>query len=166
MPIIAYGVSLSLSVAYQKLRYSNIPMYRNRGKQAFQKNTQLLKSLGDTFWTAKVMAAMAEQVLQEMNKAVASLASQEPQLGDTLRRMDAPTGDGNATTAVGLDESILPREDVNGSITPSFLGTIPDLDVFGHLDPTFDLGAVDAALEGNLDFGASSNWFDWQALWG
>lgn len=143
-------------------------MYRNRGKRAFQKNTQLLKSLGDTFWTAKVMAAMAEQVLQEMNKAVASLASQEPQLGDTSKRTEAPTGDVNATMMVGSEElTVQPREEENGSITPSFLGTnIPDLDVFGHLDPTFDLGAVDAALEGNLDFGASSNWFDWQALWG
>lgn len=166
MPYIAYGVSLSLSVAYQKLRYSNIPMYRNRGKQAFQRNTQILKSLGDTFWTAKVMAAMAEQVLQEMEKAVASLASQEPQLGDASKRTDLPAGDGHAPEAeVGSDTLAIPSNE-QGNITPSFLGAVPDLDVFGHLDPTFDLGAVDAVLEGNLDFGASSNWFDWQALWG
>ncbi|KAK7754400.1 hypothetical protein SLS62_003693 [Diatrype stigma] len=166
MPYITYGVSLSLSVAYQKLRYSNIPMYRNRGKQAFQRNTQILKSLGDTFWTAKVMAAMAEQVLQEMDKAVASLASQEPQSGDASKRTGlSSTRNGHAPGAeLGSDTLTVPSNE--GGTTPSFLGAIPDLDVFGHLDPTFDIGAVDAALEGNLDFGASSNWFDWQALWG
>ena len=165
MPIIAYGVSLSLSVAYQKMRFSNVPMFRNRGKHAFQKNTQLLKSLGDTFWTAKVMAAMAEQVLQEMNKAVASLSSQDYQPVDASRKADPPSrGDNTLENPVS---AVLSDQAHGGtSIDPFFLGTVPDVDVFGHLDPTFDLEAVDAALEGNLDFGASSNWFDWQALWG
>lgn len=159
-------MSLSLSVAYQKMRYSNVPMYRTRGKQAFQKNTQLLGSLGDTFWTAKVMAAMAEQVLQEMNKAVASLAGghepHQPADASTRRMVDLPPGGHDASGAlVSHIPTAQPRAD------PLFSDMdVPDLDVFGHFDPTFDLGAVDAALEGNLDFGASSNWFDWQALWG
>ena len=164
LPIIAYGVSLSLSVAYQKMRFSNVPMFRSRGKQAFQKNTQLLRSLGDTFWTAKVMAAMAEQVLQEMNKAVASLSSQEPPPGDTARRVDPPSGaDKPLETPVSAEPPDPAQEGT--SIDPFYVGAVPDVDVFGHLDPTFDLEAVDAALEGNLGFGASSNWFDWQALW-
>ncbi len=141
-------------------------MYRNRGKLAFEKNTHLLKSLGDTFWTAKVMAAMAEQVLQEMDKAAASLASQEPQSGEALtKKTELASGDGHTLVVPSPNETATQSHEEE-NIEPFFSGTVLDLDVFGHLDPTFDLGAVDAALEGNLDFGASSNWFDWQALWG
>ncbi|OTB03246.1 hypothetical protein M426DRAFT_74175 [Hypoxylon sp. CI-4A] len=142
LPIIPYGVSLSLSVSYRKMRHSKIPMYRNRGKEAFAKSTSLLKSLDDTFWTAKTMVSMAEHVLREMDKAVASITHE--------------TGNGDAITDPNNQEG----HDM------LVLDTIPDLDVFGHFDPTFNLGAVDAALEGNLDFGTSSNWFDWQQLWG
>ncbi|RYP65782.1 hypothetical protein DL771_008147 [Monosporascus sp. 5C6A] len=163
-PLIPYGVSLSLSVAYRKMRYSDVSMFRNRGKQDFQKNTMLLKSLGSTFWTAKVMATMAEQVLQEMDKAVASLTSQDSQPAYPLRKAGIPPADG-AEPTVAVSEELTDQPHDRGIIDSSFSGVVPDLDVFGHLDPTFDLDAVDAVLEGNLDFGASSNWFDWQALW-
>ncbi|RYP07937.1 hypothetical protein DL764_002208 [Monosporascus ibericus] len=164
MPIIPYGVSLSLSVAYRKMRYSDVSMFRNRGKHDFQKNTQLLKSLGGTFWTARVMAAMAEQVLQEMDKAVASLTSQDSHPAYPLRKADIHPADG-ADPPVVVPEELTHQPHNRGIVDSSFSGVIPDLDVFGNLDPTFDLDAIDAALEGNLDFGASSNWFDWQALW-
>ncbi|KAH9905582.1 hypothetical protein F4778DRAFT_668673 [Xylariomycetidae sp. FL2044] len=167
LPIIPFGVSLSLSVSYRKMRHSNIAMFRNRGKQAFCINTELLKSLDDTFWTAKTMVAMAEQVLQEMDKAVASLAhetgidcSKTPALG-SIR------GDKRTTTNGEVASAATDQDHLNGPINDwSLLETVPDLDVFGYFDPTFDLGAVDAALDGNLDFGASSNWFDWQQHWG
>ncbi|KAI1499087.1 hypothetical protein F5X99DRAFT_420135 [Biscogniauxia marginata] len=164
MPIIPYGVSLSLSVSYRKMRYSKVPMFRNRGKQAFRENTLLLKSLGDTFWTAKIMVAMAEQVIQEMDKAVASLA-QETGLADSSKKVDSTSqGDNLATEPAASD--ILLDNTIQGDNNWALLEAVPDLDVFGYFDPTFDLGAVDAALEGNLDFGASSNWYDWQQLWG
>ncbi|RYP47163.1 hypothetical protein DL768_006735 [Monosporascus sp. mg162] len=151
MPIIPYGVSLSLSVAYRKMRYSDVSMFRNRGKQDFQKNTRLLKSLGDTFWTAKVMATMAEQVLQEMDKAVASLTSQDSQPAYPLRKADISPA-GGAEPAVAVAEELTHQPYDRGTVDSSFSGVVPDLDIFGHLDPTFDLDAVDAILEGNLDF--------------
>ncbi|KAI0379522.1 hypothetical protein F5Y04DRAFT_130331 [Hypomontagnella monticulosa] len=160
LPIIPYGVSLSLSVSYRKMRHSNIPMFRNRGKLAFIANKSLLKSMDDTFWTAKTMVAMAEQVLQEMDKAVASI-TQETGLVDASRdREILPATSIADPTGIAADYS------PQGNGDMSVLEAIPDLDVFGYFDPTFNLGAVDAALEGNLDFGASSNWFDWQQLWG
>ncbi|KAI1370837.1 hypothetical protein F4677DRAFT_341821 [Hypoxylon crocopeplum] len=163
LPIIPYGVSLSLSVSYRKMRHSNIPMFRSRGKQAFMANTSLLKSLDDTFWTARTMVAMAEQVLQEMDKAVASI-TQETGLADASKKAEPRVRDGETPTQ-GVSDVVLDYNN-QGSADLSILDTIPDLDVFGHFDPTFNLGAVDAALDGNLDFGASSNWFDWQQLWG
>ncbi|KAI1799420.1 hypothetical protein F4811DRAFT_106030 [Daldinia bambusicola] len=164
LPIIPYGVSLSLSVSYRKMRHSNIPMYRSRGKQSFMANTSLLKSMDDTFWTAKTTVAMAEQVLQEMDRAVASL-TQETGWVDTSKKGEAAQRD-RELPPLSTDDALNSYNTNQAAIDLSVLEGIPDVDVFGHFDPTFDLGAVDAALEGNLDFGASSNWFDWQQLWG
>ncbi|KAI1763236.1 hypothetical protein GGR53DRAFT_521115 [Hypoxylon sp. FL1150] len=164
LPIIPYGVSLSLSVSYRKMRHSNVPMYRSRGKQAFIANTSLLKLLDDTFWTAKTIVAMAEQVLQEMDKAVASI-TQETGLADTSKRTEPMTRGPDELPLSGTGDDIL--DDPSRSTGDfSVLEAVPDLNIFDHFDPTFDLGAVDTALEGNLDFGTSSNWFDWQQLWG
>ncbi|OTB10869.1 hypothetical protein K445DRAFT_237588 [Daldinia sp. EC12] len=164
LPVIPYGVSLSLSVSYRKMRHSNIPMFRSRGKQSFMANTSLLKSMDDTFWTAKTTVAMAEQVLQEMDKAVASI-TQETGLVDNSKKGEAAQRD--RELPLPATDDVLNNCNISqGAADLSILEGIPDLDVFGHFDPTFDLGAVDAALEGNLDFGASSNWFDWQQLWG
>lgn len=139
-------------------------MFRSRGKQAFKANTSLLKSLDDTFWTAKTMVAMAEQVLQEMDKAVASI-TQETGMVDASKRIEPMSRGHDEPPLSGTGDSIL--DDPNRSIGDlSGLEAIPDLNIFDHFDPTFDLGAVDTALEGNLDFGTSSNWFDWQQLWG
>ncbi|KAI0179624.1 hypothetical protein GGR52DRAFT_206664 [Hypoxylon sp. FL1284] len=165
LPIIPYGVSLSLSVSYRKMRHSNIPMFRSRGKQAFIANTSLLKSLDDTFWTAKTMVTMAEQVLREMNKAVASI-TQDTGVADSSKKPGlVARRDGELLSASSAGDSIV--DDPNRGVgNLSVVETVPDLNIFDHFDPTFDLGAVDTALEGNLDFGTSSNWFDWQQLWG
>ncbi|KAI1386014.1 uncharacterized protein F4822DRAFT_360365 [Hypoxylon trugodes] len=165
LPIIPYGVSLSLSVSYRKMRHSNIPMFRSRGKQSFRENTLLLKSMDDTFWTAKAMVAMAEQVLQEMDKAVASI-TQENGLGDFSKKPDSSSQGDHELNSSAANDAIIDYNNTGGTVDVSALEAVPDLDVFGYFDPTFNLGAVDAALEGNLDFGASSNWFDWQQLWG
>ncbi|KAI5860893.1 hypothetical protein GGS23DRAFT_579388 [Durotheca rogersii] len=164
MPIIPYGLSLSLSVSYRKMRHSNVPMFRSRGKEAFRVNTSLLKSLDDTFWTAKTIVAMAEQVLQEMDKAVASI-TQETGLVNGSKRAEPTQRREREPPPSDVGDTVIVYSNHEGTDLPG-LETIPDWDVFGHFDPTFNLGAVDAALDGNLDFGTSSNWFDWQQLWG
>ncbi|KAI0429165.1 hypothetical protein F5Y09DRAFT_332069 [Xylaria sp. FL1042] len=166
MPFIPYALSLSLSVSYRKMRHSKVPMYRTRGKQAFRKNLLLLKSMDDMFWKSKTMVAMAEQVLNEMDKTVASLA-QENGLTDPSKRVE-PVLQGERPQAQPEESRAL---DVSQNATDAgnermLFDTVPDLDLFGHFDPTFDLGAVDAALEGNFDFGTSTNWFDWHQQWG
>jgi len=191
MPFIPYGVSLSLSVSYRKMRHSKVPMFRSRGKQTFRKNTLLLKSMDDMFWKSKTMVAMAEQVLSEMDRAVASLA-QENGLTDLSKKVEAhnhhhhhhhhhnnnnsnipqderseaqpeDTAMANTTTRAMDFSSVQNMADAGNEWM--LFDAVPDLDVFGHFDPTFDLGAVDAALEGTLDFGASANWFDRQQQW-
>ncbi|KAI0097483.1 hypothetical protein GGR51DRAFT_578036 [Nemania sp. FL0031] len=162
MPFIPYAVSLSLSVSYRKMRHSKVPMFRNRGKKAFRKNMLLLKSMDDMFWKSKTMVVMAEQVLNEMDKAVASLA-QENGLMELSKRVEpAPQGERSQVQSeeVRAIETAQNASEVGSEYM--LFDAVPDLDVFGHFDPTFDLGAVDAALEGNFDFGTSANWFDCQ----
>lgn len=43
-------------------------------------------------------------------------------------------------------------------LQPSSLGDILDIDLFGHFDPGFDLNAVNAALEANLDMSFPQTW--------
>ncbi|KAI0475708.1 hypothetical protein GGR56DRAFT_526224 [Xylariaceae sp. FL0804] len=132
MPLIPYGVSLSLSVSYRKMRHSWIPMFQKRGRQAFRANTRLLKSMNDTFWTARAMVAMAEQVSQEMDKAEATLA-QEAGRADVLERPD-PVAQGpdrplEADNGIGATVSA----PVQGDSSLYLLGTPSYLDVFGHI---------------------------------
>ncbi|KAI2622039.1 hypothetical protein GGS21DRAFT_375753 [Xylaria nigripes] len=166
MPFIPYGLSLSLSVSYRKMRHSKVPMFRNRGKRAFRKNTMLLKSMDDMFWKSKTIVAMAEQVLNEMDKTVASLA-QENGLTDLPKKVESvPQRERPQEQPEEIRVSDFAQNVTEGNNECMLLDTIPDLDVFGHFDPGFDLGAVDAALlEGNLDFGTSTHWVDWQQQW-
>ncbi|KAJ1326124.1 glucose transport transcription regulator RGT1 [Microdochium nivale] len=203
LPFVPYAVSLSLSVAYRKMRFSSVPMFRDRGRRAFRENAVMLRSLGDAFWTAKALAGMAEKTLREMDKATASLIEGEngvaspsghppvsvASLGGTATTTGpaAPMpsgivgsvggegvlgginiGDARTTTQVHHNNNNNLGGDGNGNGSGSSSGMVDvrDIDVFGHLDPTFDIGAVDAVLDGNLDFGTSSNWFDMQQLWG
>ncbi|KIH93853.1 hypothetical protein SPBR_05576 [Sporothrix brasiliensis 5110] len=39
-----------------------------------------------------------------------------------------------------------------------------DIDLFGNFDPSFDLGAIDTALEANLDMAIPQNWTTWNNL--
>ncbi|CAK7199836.1 hypothetical protein SEUCBS139899_002522 [Sporothrix eucalyptigena] len=39
-----------------------------------------------------------------------------------------------------------------------------DIDLFGNFDPSFDLGAIDTALEANLDMAIPQNWTPWNNL--
>ncbi|KAK6071959.1 fungal specific transcription factor [Seiridium cupressi] len=162
MPIIPYAVSLSLSVMYRKMRYSQIPMFRERGLKAFDANTKLLRKLSEIFWCAKTMGGMAEQVLQEMGKAAVTKA-QESGSGENSVR------DGSDPQPVQPVQTFgaVPRGLPMGSMAPQahnlpMAEAVPEIDVWGHLDPNFNITAIDAALMGNLDFGTSANWFDWQ----
>ncbi|KAI1112571.1 hypothetical protein F5Y14DRAFT_421602 [Nemania sp. NC0429] len=166
MPFIPYGATLSLSVSYRNMRHSKVPMFRNRGKQAFRKNTLLLKSMNDMFWKSKTMVSMAEQVLNEMDRTAASLAQENGRADTSKKAVSSPPSE-RAQFQPEQFRGVVPAEGATEAGSDwLFLDAIPDLDLFGHFDPTFDLGAVDAALEGNFDFGTSMSWFDWQQQWG
>jgi len=120
---------------------------------------------GGTSWTARTMTGMAEQVLQEMDKATVTAtatAAADTAVADHDHAENSRNNDNDA-------DAIANDNPATGTATASApavavppAGMMYDDNVFEHLDPAFDLDAVDAAIEGSLDFGASSNWFDWQ----
>lgn len=52
-----------------------------------------------------------------------------------------------------LGADSIPLQDFN----PSVFTEMPDLDVFGMFDPNFDLNAIDACLQGNVDLSFPTN---------
>ncbi|QPG94096.1 hypothetical protein C2857_004615 [Epichloe festucae Fl1] len=167
MPFVPYAVSLALSVEYRKMRHSRLPMFRARAMSSFKRNCEMLRKYGDHFWSANVVANLGERVLKEMERAATALTTREasPLPPDarsrctsaglqtaTMRRNEMlaghPTG---ITSSIGMDNAI----------DFSLIDAISGQDVFGHIDPSFNLDAVEDALEANLDIGMPLNWGEW-----
>lgn len=167
MPFIPYSVSLALSVEYRKMRHSRLPMFRARAMSSFKRNCEMLRKYGRHFWSANVVASLGERVLKEVERAATTLTTREqsPHAPDgrsrstsagfqpaNVRRGEMQTDNPAATTsAYGFDNAV----------DFSLIDAISGQDVFGHIDPSFNLDAVDDALEANLDIGLPLNWGDW-----
>lgn len=92
LPFVPYAVALSLSVAYRKMRYSKIPMYRLRGKNRFNDVVGLLQKLGEVYTSARVNASLGVSILRELDKTVKEFASSSmPTPGDTSYMAGAST---------------------------------------------------------------------------
>jgi hypothetical protein len=141
-------------------------MFRARAMNAFRRNCDLLRVYGDHFWSARVVSGLGERVLREMERAANTLAKElspqpevqpklilEDQEGSTAQDLGTmPSGDtATINSAVGFDNVI----------DFSLINSISGQDVFGHIDPNFNLDAVEDALEANLDIGLPFNWADW-----
>ncbi|KAJ9635446.1 hypothetical protein H2199_008449 [Coniosporium tulheliwenetii] len=172
LPIVPYAVSLSLRVAYRDLRLSKTPMFRTRARKLLLANCSVLRELGDMFWSAVVMADLAEQTIREMDKAFSSVVNAQHQeavgesatnggSGGNVRISDATrvvpsNGDDNTANASNLpnledSRTSFPYDYDTYTFDPSLFDTMPDLNIFEHFDPDFDLGAIDAALGDNIN---------------
>lgn len=208
MPFVPYAVALALSVAYRKMRYSRIPMYRLRGKNRFKEVVSLLQKLGEVYTSARVNSSLGVSILRELDKTVKEFASSGiPTPGDTTQNSQAsstPTWQAGSAKAsadaqrssnrVGWSEAIANTREpaagnathqayaghtsnlhvddsqvtsnppqqrsllLNPTETVSSWSQLEDIDLFGHFDPAYDLNAVEAALEANLDMGFPQTW--------
>lgn len=75
LPFVAYAVAVSLSVAYQKMRYSRIAMYRLRARNRFEEIVALLQRVGTIYTGARVNAALGVAILREMDKTAKQLVT-------------------------------------------------------------------------------------------
>ncbi|KAI6778439.1 uncharacterized protein J7T54_005345 [Emericellopsis cladophorae] len=165
VPFVPYALSLALSVEYRKMRHSRLPMFRARAMTAFRRNCAMLRNFSPYFWSAKVVAELGERVLKEMERAATNInrdatplpldPSEPTRNGNTDergRQTKGGTGDmAFMNVAAGLDNMV----------DFAAVDAISGQDVFGHIDPNFNLTAVEDALEANLDIGMPLNWGDW-----
>lgn len=178
VPFVPYAVSLALSVEYRKMRHSRLPMFRARAMNAFRRNCELLRPYRNHFWSANVVTGLGERVLKEMERAANTLSK------DNTPPVMIPTSKAASSSSTAADTAVMPRpETISPSQTnglPSAMDTVIDSavgfdhnvdfsmvnpvsgqDVFGHIDPNFNLEAVEDALEANLDIGLPFAWGDW-----
>ncbi|CAG9941667.1 unnamed protein product [Clonostachys rosea f. rosea IK726] len=167
LPFIPYAVSLALSVEYRKMRHSRLPMFRARAMNSFKRNCQLLRQFGDFFWSANVLAGLGERVLREMERAATTLTNETaPAQGEPHKDPMSQTSDDQARTR-SSDQSTSDSAAINvGSgldnmVDFSMMDPISGQDIFGLIDPNFNLNAVEDALEANLDIGLPLNLGDW-----
>jgi hypothetical protein len=169
LPFIPYAVSLALSVEYRKMRHSRLPMFRARAMNAFRRNCDLLRVYGDHFWSARVVSGLGERVLREMERAANTLAKElSPQPADVPAKLTVDEQEGSTaaqdlgtTVSSGDTTTINSAAGFDNVIDFSMINSISGQDVFGHIDPNFNLDAVEDALEANLDIGLPFNWADW-----
>ncbi|KAF5627890.1 transcription factor [Fusarium tjaetaba] len=151
MPFVPYAVCLALSVEYRKMRHSRLPMFRSRAMHAFRRNCEMLRRFGDYFWSANVVAGLGERVLKEMERAANTLTRESPPPAPAVVN----------TVAVTNPSMVNAVPSVEQAVDFSLIDAISGADVFGAIDPSFNLGAVEDALEANLDIGLPMNWVDW-----
>ncbi|RCI09229.1 hypothetical protein L249_1390 [Ophiocordyceps polyrhachis-furcata BCC 54312] len=154
MPFVPYAVSLALSVEYRKMRHSRLPMFRARAMNAFRRNCDLLRKSDDRSWNANVVAGLGERVLKEMERAATMLTK------DTSPVVVVPDADSRPASVGGVGVEMAVADSAL-STDFSLFDAILDEDVFSHIDPSFNLNAVEDALEANLDITLPPNWGDW-----
>ena len=136
---------------------------------SFRRNCELLRRYGNHFWSANVVAGLGERVLREMERAANTLnkdatppvTSNEtaPSLIAVDNPLSAPEFSINGQTA--MDTVIDSAIGLDNAVDFSLVDPVSGQDVFGHIDPNFNLDAVEDALEANLDIGLPFTWGDW-----
>lgn len=166
MPFVPYAVSLALSVEYRKMRHSRLPMFRARSMNSFRRNCELLRLFGDYYWSANVVAGLSERVLKEMERAAAMLTKEtSPSSPEAETRPSFAEGESSVRPEVSLAHSAAESPPgMDNAVDLMLFDFMSGQDVFSHIDPNFNLDAVEDVLEANLDIGLPLNWGDWGQL--
>ena len=67
-PIIAYATSQALSISYQQLRYSRLPIAQENARDDFNEACKILQELRQTWASADIMASLALKISAKINK--------------------------------------------------------------------------------------------------
>lgn len=169
-PILPYSVTVAASVAYRSLRNSPMPYNRRRAYKLFQDSCELLEDLSKAFLSARAMARLAMDTMQEVERVAAERTRR-----DSIRPPEdtVPTTTGENVAENNNNPPYPPSHNVDPSRRPSLqvhhqlsqqqLDALPPLDpdffngfdgeaeIFGDFDPSFDLGRIDAIFSANLD---------------
>jgi hypothetical protein len=102
--------------------------------------------------------------MKEMERAATTLTKEATPPAESTAALQ--TADESAPPS----QNVLPLADLTAIDTATGLDNLVDFsmvdavsgqDLFGHIDPNFNLTAVEDALEANLDIGLPLNWGEW-----
>ncbi len=68
MPFIPYALTLSLSVAYRKWRFSRLPMFRARGGADFKRVLPALQDMGAIWSSARINGQLGQAVMLKLDR--------------------------------------------------------------------------------------------------
>lgn len=183
-PLLPYSVTVAASVAYRSLRNSPMPYNRKRAYKLFQDSCEVLDELSLAFLSAKAMARLAMETMQEVERVAAErtrrtslrstvttpMSIAQPEGGAQLSTIIHNSSGSHQTAAEAQEQQTTGVPAIVRS-TATMLSNHPDQNlfgdfddeagVFGGFDPSFDLGKIDAIFLGNLDPSAppfAENW--------
>jgi hypothetical protein len=67
-PFVPYALTLSLSVAYRKWRFSQLPMFRTRGGADFKKVLPVLQGMAEIWSSARINGQLGQAVMLKLDR--------------------------------------------------------------------------------------------------
>lgn len=107
MPFIPYALTLSLSVAYRKWRFSRLPMFRTRGGADFKKVLGPLQEMGAIWSSARINGQLGQAVMLKLDRNEILNKKRTKKTAD-------PTGTGRGRTVD--DNQELPAQGANAPL--------------------------------------------------
>ncbi|KAF7553274.1 hypothetical protein G7Z17_g3741 [Cylindrodendrum hubeiense] len=189
-PVVPYVVSLATSVAYKSLRNSTIPYKRKQAYTLFHSSCGILDDLSKSFLSARAMAQLATDTMQEVERVAAGRKAgtiqdkvMSGQAGDTHSTDetslpdDAGTGDTETIMSQQCGTQDPPQANASLPIDSAFfsqdIGILNDfagdIGIFNDFDSSFDLNRIDEFFTATLDPTVplpSEDWMDINQLSG
>jgi hypothetical protein len=180
-PILPYSVTVAASAAYRSLRNSPMPYTRRRAYKLFQDSCEVLEDLSKSFLSARAMARLAMDTLQEVERVAAERTRRASikvleGTGNPLTEESTVSNTHSSQDSERIDQIQQQQQQQLPELTPQPLGTgvLPQVapglpgsqhqldanffsgfdgeaSIFGNFDPNFDLGRIDAIFSANLD---------------
>lgn len=178
-PILSYAVSLATSVAYKSLRNSIMAYRRKRAYALFHSSCDVLDELGKAFSSARTVARLATDTMQEVERVAAdrSKAKQSFKMGNgsVAPRQNGTNRTRNTRAATRASSTqrggqVIPTQQLQHLTenTPTYQTTLEntlfqlespsifddfvgDPSLFNDFDPSFDLDRIDQVFSANLD---------------
>jgi hypothetical protein len=159
-PIMPYAIAMATSVAYKTLRNSMIPSNRKRAYALFHSSCEVLDELSKAFLSAKTVARLATETVQEVERLagrrrIQAVEASTVRRGSTHSNSQAEnTQQSSATSSRAANTEIPPTSPTlplsKELVSPSYHFD-GDAGIFTDFDPNFDLGRLDAVFSANLD---------------
>ena len=134
MPFVPYALSLSLTVAYRKWRFSRTPLFRVRGKDDFLQTLAVLEGFGKIWTSARinsnlgnmVMARVRQLEAESRSKQAPGSSSERPgsrtrkgTRSDQTRHEGTQTAQGDNSSAPLVSDTAIPQPADTSSSDPS-----------------------------------------------